>query len=117
MAARRGRPGTGLNVGSYKPFSNTSNFDAFPSRHAAVAWGVITPFAMEYRAPWLYGLAAATNLARIGSREHWVSDTVAGGLIGYGLGRLFYESAKAPQRGMPRVSLSLSGINLAWEME
>lgn len=113
----RQRPGTGVDVGSFKPFSTASNYDAFPSRHSAVAWAVVTPFAMEYHAPWLYGLAAATNLARIGSREHWFSDTVAGGLIGYGVGRLFYESAKAPQRGMPRVSLSLSGVNLAWELE
>ena len=34
----------------------------------------VTPYAIQYDAPWLYGLAAATNLARIGSREHWASD-------------------------------------------
>ena len=42
---------------------------------------------------------------------------MAGGLIGYGIGRLFYESARAPQKGMPRVMLNPTGVNLAWELE
>ncbi|MBI2318382.1 MAG: phosphatase PAP2 family protein, partial [Betaproteobacteria bacterium] len=85
-------PGEGSR--EFKPFTSTSGFDAFPSRHAAVAWAVATPFALEYHAPWLYGIAAVTNLARVGSREHWFSDTVAGSLIGYGIGRIFWESAR-----------------------
>ena len=44
-------------------------------------------FALEYRAPWLYGVAALTNLSRVGKQEHWFSDTVASSVIGYGLGR------------------------------
>lgn len=114
----RQRPGTGVTPGSFDMFSGKSNYDALPSRHSAVAWAAVTPFAIEYHAPWLYGIAAATNLSRVGSREHWFSDTVAGGLIGYGIGRLFYESARAPQKkGMPRVMLNPTGVNFAWELE
>ena len=47
-------------------------------------------FAEEYDAPWLYGLAAVTNLARVGSRNHWLSDTVAGSALGYAIGRVFW---------------------------
>ena len=62
-----------------------------------------TPFAKEYDAPWLYGVAAVTNLARVGSRQHWVSDTV----LGYAIGKVFWEASRAPQKGAPRDDPSL----------
>ena len=71
---------------------------------------------LEYDAPWLYGVAGLTNLARIGSRQHWVSDTVAGSLLGYGIGRIFWESSRAPGRGRPNVLLDPSGIKLSWDL-
>ena len=111
----RARPEAEQGNRSFEHFSSAKRFDAFPSRHTAVAWAVATPFALEYDAPWLYGLAAATNLARIGSRDHWVSDTVAGSLLGYGLGRIFWESSRSRGKYAPRVLLTPDGINLAWE--
>ncbi len=111
----RARPDAGLGSGSFKPFDARN--DAFPSRHAAAAWAVATPFALEYDAPWLYGAAALTSVARVGSREHWVSDTVAGSLIGYGLGRIFWESSRSRGKNEPRVMLTPSGITVAWEVE
>jgi hypothetical protein len=45
-------------------------------------WAAITPYALEYDRLLLYGVAALTNV-RVGSREHWVSASVAGSLIGY----------------------------------
>ncbi len=116
-AIGRARPSENAGSGSFKFFSATSGYDAFPSRHTIVSWAVATPFALEYNAPWLYGVAAISNLARIGRREHWFSDTVAGSLLGYGIGRLFYESSRAPRKGEPRVLLSPSGVNLAWELQ
>ena len=82
---------------------------------AIVSWAVVTPFAEEYNAPWLYGVAVISNLARVGSRRHWVSDTVAGSLLGYAIGRVFWESSRAPRPGEPRVHIHPAGINLAWE--
>ncbi len=116
-AVGRARPEEGLGNSSFQYFTSDSRFNAFPSRHTAVAWAVATPFALEYDANWLYGVAALTNLGRIGSREHWVSDTVAGSLIGYGLGRIFWQSVRSPKKGEPRVMLAPSGINLAWELQ
>jgi membrane-associated phospholipid phosphatase len=84
-----------------------------PSRHTAVAWAVATPFAEEYKAPWLYGVAAITNLARIGKQEHWVSDTVAGSLLGYGIGKLFLESSRANSQ-LPQVMIDPSGVTMSW---
>jgi len=113
----RARPGAGPDNMSFKPFSATKGHDAFPSRHVITAWAVVTPFAEEYNAPWLYGVAALTNLARTGSREHWFSDTVGASLLGWGIGKLFYESSRAPHRDRPRVMLSPSGVQLGWTLQ
>jgi membrane-associated phospholipid phosphatase len=117
-AVGRARPDSGLGTTSFDPGSTASDHGSFPSRHVAVAWAVATPFAREYNADWLYGVAALTNLGRIGSRAHWVSDTVGGSLLGYAIGRLFWEASRKPQsQGIPRVLLNPTGVSLAWELE
>ena len=111
----RARPVTDAGSHAFKPFSMTKGYDSMPSGHTIVMWAVATPFAEEYDAPWLYGLAAVTNLARVGSRQHWLSDTVAGSALGYAIGRVFWESSRAPQKGAPRVMVHPAGVNVAWE--
>ena len=112
----RARPGNELGNHAFKPFSTAAGDDSLPSGHTIISWAVATPFAEEYDAPWLYGLAAVTNLARVGSRQHWVSDTVAGSVLGYAIGKVFWESSRAPKKGEPRVLIHPAGINLAWEL-
>ena len=112
----RARPFVEVGSHEFKPFSKTAGYDSMPSGHTIIAWAVATPFAEQYDAPWLYGVAAITNLARVGSRQHWVSDTVAGTLLGYGIGKVFWESSRAPKKGAPRVMIHPSGVNLAWEL-
>jgi membrane-associated phospholipid phosphatase len=116
-AVGRARPESGLGKRNFEAFSSDDRHNSFPSRHTAVAWAVATPFALEYNAPWLYGVAALTNLSRIGSREHWVSDTVAGSLIGYGLGRIFRQSSRSPRPGEPQVMLDATGIKVGWQLQ
>jgi membrane-associated phospholipid phosphatase len=111
----RARPENEAGNQSFKPFSISGGHDSLPSGHTILSWAVATPFAEEYDAPWLYGLATLTNLARVGSRKHWVSDTVAGSVLGYAIGRVFWESARAPQKGAPRVLIHPAGVNVAWE--
>ncbi len=113
----RARPDSGLGHSSFDAFSTNATNSAFPSRHAAVAWAVATPFAMEYDAPWIYSLAAATSLARVGSREHWVSDVVGGSLLGYALGYWFWQSARDASLGRPRLLVTPKSIGLGWLME
>ena len=114
-AVGRSRPEDGLGTHNFNSFSGDNRNSAFPSRHASVAWAVATPFALEYDMPWLYGLSALTTIARVGSREHWVSDAVTGSLLGYGIGRLFWESSRADNKYAPRVAISRNGISLAWD--
>jgi len=110
----RARPFVNAGSHSFKPFSITTGYDSLPSGHVIISWAVATPFAEEYDAPWLYGLAAVTNLARVGSRQHWLSDTVAGSALGYAIGRVFWQSSREPQKGAPRVMVHPSGVNLSW---
>jgi membrane-associated phospholipid phosphatase len=109
----RARPDQEVGNHSFEFFSSSQ--DSFPSRHTMTAWAVATPFALEYDAPWLYGVAALTNLARVGSREHWVSDAVAGSLLGYGIGYVFWESSRSPARDAPRILVEQTGVKLSWD--
>jgi len=111
----RARPGTGLGPREFQWGSRDDRFQSFPSRHTAVAWALATPFALEYDMPWLYGVAALTNLGRIGSREHWVSDTVASSLIGYGLGRIFWQASRDQAKGEPKLYFDGSSLGMLWD--
>jgi len=113
----RARPDTGAGNRSFRPGSSDDAHHSLPSRHSTVAWALATPFALEYGAPWLYGVAALTNLGRVADRQHWFSDTVAGSLLGYGIGRIFWEAGRARGKNSPHVFLTPSGVNLAWEIQ
>ncbi|WP_426104711.1 YjbH domain-containing protein [Massilia sp. TSP1-1-2] len=90
----RARPeenrGAWARVGEGESRTNSS----FPSGHSAVAFAAITPFAQEYDAPWLYGVAAVSSMGRLAGRKHWVSDTVAGGIVGYATGTLLWKGQR-----------------------
>jgi membrane-associated phospholipid phosphatase len=114
LAVGRARPTTGLGHASFDTGARTDAFWSFPSTHSVVAWAALTPFAIEYDMPWLYGVAGLTNLARIGSRQHWVSDTVASSLLGYGLGRLFWQSGRDQAQREPKLFFDGSGLSMFW---
>lgn len=93
LVVDRSRPVNG--VGASRFGDGSRQRSSFPSIHSAVAWAVLTPYAKYYDAPWLYGLAALTAAGRVAERQHWVSDTVAGALVGYWLGDRFYRGSDA----------------------
>ncbi|GAB5411726.1 MAG: hypothetical protein ChlgKO_08400 [Chlamydiales bacterium] len=73
--------------GIYSPtfFSLSGNFQSFPSRHAATIAVVAGFFAMRYpkSAPLLISATLLTTLARVGLNSHFLSDIVAGNLLGF----------------------------------
>jgi membrane-associated phospholipid phosphatase len=111
-AVGRARPVDGLGTTDFEPFKRSSG--SFPSNHTTVMWATVTPFAKEYDAPWLYGVAALVNAGRITSREHWLSDTVASSLLGYALGDFFWQERRASGKG-PKVVVGPSSVALKWE--
>src|SRR5882762_6011839 len=110
----RARPVDGQGPADFEPFQRSDA--SFPSNHATVAWATLTPFATEYDAPWLYGVAALVNAGRIASREHWLSDTVASSLLGYWIGDFFWqERRRTPADKGPKVAVGPSSVSLIWE--
>ena len=48
--------------------------------------------------PVLYALAVGVGLGRVADQRHWLSDTIAGMLIGHAFGRVIAHRARARAR-------------------
>lgn len=109
-------------VGRSRPVDNAGSADfhafktnsSFPSVHSTMIWATVTPYAKEYDMPWLYGVAALTNVGRVVGRQHWLSDTVGGSLLGYATGSLLWNWQRDLDGNSPRVMLDQSGVTLSW---
>lgn len=65
---------------------------SFPSGHTSGTWAMATVLAHQYPTHGIvpalaYGTAAAMGYSRMVVGAHWLSDVVAGGLIGFGCAR------------------------------
>ncbi|MCS0611370.1 YjbH domain-containing protein [Massilia kyonggiensis] len=109
--AGRARPNEGQ--GQWSRAADRSNA-SFPSNHASVAFAAVTPFAQEYDAPWLYGLAAAGSLGRAAGRQHWVSDVVAGGVLGMAVGGWLWQAQRNDVRSSFAVTPGAKSLGVAW---
>jgi membrane-associated phospholipid phosphatase len=74
---------------------------SFPSGHSIAAWSLATVIAQEYRdRPFVrfgvYGLATAVSISRFTGRNHFLSDSLVGSAIGYGIGRYVYRTHHDP---------------------
>jgi membrane-associated phospholipid phosphatase len=101
------------NQGPWSTSADRSNA-SFPSNHASVAFAAVTPFAQEYDAPWLYGLVAAGSLGRTANRQHWVSDVVAGGLLGYAMGDWLWKAQRNNTASQFAVTPGRRSLGVAW---
>lgn len=106
----RARPQDNNGPWTFNGPSSSSPQSSFASNHVTAAMALVTPFAQKYDQPWLYGLASLTALGRIKSNEHWASDAVAGGLLGYAFGSLALDQ-QTPRSG--RVTWSASPTHVA----
>jgi membrane-associated phospholipid phosphatase len=113
----RARPTAGEGRGSFEPGSTDDAHHSMPSNHVAVMWAAVTPYAKEFDAPWLYGVAGITNLARVGSGKHWFSDTVAGSLLGYAFGSLAWEARRDSRQGKnaAKLGVGVDRVTVAWD--
>jgi membrane-associated phospholipid phosphatase len=109
--AGRARPNEGQ--GQWGKAADRSNA-SFPSNHASVAFAAVTPFAQEYDAPWLYGLAAAGSLGRTAGRQHWVSDVVAGGVLGMAVGGWLWQAQRNDVRSSVALTPGAKSLGVAW---
>lgn len=73
--------------GQFRPFGGSGSF---PSSHASASFAVAAVFADRFEASvgWVsYGFASAVAASRVYSDDHFLSDVVAGSLLGWGMGQ------------------------------
>jgi len=94
----RERPDQGQGLGNF-----FQHGDSFPSEHSAVAWSIASVIAHEYPSTFtkvaVYGLAAAVSASRVLGKQHYPSDVVVGGAIGWLDGWQVYRSHHDPEVG------------------
>ena len=112
----RARPSAELGAASFTPVSANNGNTSWPSMHTTVMWAAITPYAKDNDAPWLYGIAALTNIGRVAGRNHWFSDTVAGSLLGYAIGDFMWASHRDNKHGV-NWSVSPQGVTAHWKID
>ena len=76
---------------------------SFPSDHSAVAWSVASMIAHENPRPvtklFAYGLAGAVSLSRVTGKDHFPSDVLVGGALGWLAARQTYHKRHDPELG------------------
>ena len=74
-----------------------SGGDSFPSGHSIEAWTLASVVSHEYsHTVWVpfvaYGLAGVVSSARFAAQKHYASDIVAGGAMGWFIGRAVFQT-------------------------
>ena len=103
--------------------------DAFPSGHSTESFALASVIAHRYQdnkavVVLAYGLATMVGAARFSARQHSASDIVAGGAIGWFIGRHVAEGRpggrRSPAKLLPHVVPQVQpaehsyGLSLAW---
>lgn len=89
--AGRERPPEGEGKGHF-----WKSHSSFPSGHAAMSWAFASLIAHEYKGrkivPFaVYGFSTVVSASRFTARKHFASDILAGGAIGWFVGRHVFE--------------------------
>jgi len=76
---------------------------SFPSDHSTAAWAVASVMTHEYPGTWsklfFYGLASAISLSRVTGKDHFPSDVLIGGAIGWFTGQHVFRVHHDPDLG------------------
>jgi membrane-associated phospholipid phosphatase len=95
---RRERPFQGDGSGAF--FHGGTSF---PSEHAAAAWSIAGVIAHEYPGTlpklFAYGMASAVSFSRVRARQHFPSDVLVGGALGYLIAQDVYSRRHDPEVG------------------
>jgi membrane-associated phospholipid phosphatase len=91
--AGRNRPDSVRNAGRF-----FQGGDSFPSGHAIESWSLASVIAHEYGhgskvvPVVVYSLAGVVSVARFAAQRHYASDIIAGGAMGWFMGRYVYQT-------------------------
>jgi len=94
VAAERERPTVDSAKGKFFQ-SGVGTGSSFPSNHSIIAWSAATVLASEYPGPLndiaFYGLATGVSVTRVLARQHFPSDVLVGGAVGWMIGRYVFR--------------------------
>jgi membrane-associated phospholipid phosphatase len=95
LATDRARPLESDGKGRFLDSPNGRWSSGFPSGHAISVWALASVVAHQYPHPRIvpvlaYGLASTVVLARVGARQHFPGDVVAGSAMGWFIGDYVY---------------------------
>jgi membrane-associated phospholipid phosphatase len=95
LVADRARPFEGNGKGRFESSPSSRWKSSFPSGHAVNAWAMASVVAHQYPRPRIipiivYGLASTVVVARVGARQHFPGDIVAGSAVGWFIGDFVY---------------------------
>jgi membrane-associated phospholipid phosphatase len=95
LVAARARPLEGNGKGRFEDTPNGRWDSGFPSGHAITTWAMASVVAHEYPRPIIipilaYGLASTVVVARVGARQHFPGDVLAGSAMGWFIGDYIY---------------------------
>jgi len=87
MIAGRARPELGEDHFSFSPFTTRNDHASFISGHAWSAFGISNIVARQIDQGWAYvtffSLAGISGWSRLYADKHWLSDVLAGSILGY----------------------------------
>lgn len=91
----RARPLEAGGKGRFEDSPNARWKSGFPSGHALSTWAMASVIAHQYPHPRIlpilvYGLASTVVISRVGARQHFPGDVVAGSAIGWFIGDFVY---------------------------
>ena len=118
VAVGRARPREDVGVAHFRPFGGDQSF---PSGHTADAFAVASVIANHYDETWItctsYSVASLVGVARSYHGGHFVSDIVAGAMIGTMVGKSVVEHNKSMRSSnivmLPEIAPGMVGVRFA----
>jgi len=106
LIANRERPYQGNGAGHFEA-GPTRWSSGFPSGHSINTWGLASVIAHQYSHPRIvpilaYGLATAVSVSRVGARQHFPGDVVAGAGMGWFIGDYVFGRRHNPELDQKR---------------
>lgn len=106
-------------VDDFTPFSGAASF---PSGHTTQAFAIASVLASNYREAWWvggtsYAVAGLVGFARINDNKHYLSDVVAGAMIGTAVGWEVASLNRLRRQGVeihPLASPDVAGVSVTW---
>ncbi len=115
LTVGRLRPSSEHDADDFKPFSG---HDSFPSGHTTMAFALAASLSNEIRRPWatvgLFTVAAGTGWSRLNDNQHWLSDVVAGAVVGVTSAELVDGRWRIFHLRPPALLVTPSGAGLGW---